>query len=95
MGCGSGGDSSSYRNDSTCLCRQEDATTHAGDIRSNCGADDRRWGCGVVGLQDVCLVGLSALISADPVPVDLLGSVSCTFYVEEGANTRKCCDAGR
>ena len=56
MGCGSGGDSSSYRNDSTCLCRQEDATTHAGDIRSNCGADDRRWGCGVVGLQDVCLV---------------------------------------
>ena len=94
MGCGPGGDSSSYRNDSTCLCRQEDATTHAGDIRSNCGADDRRWGCGVVGLQDVCLVGLSALVSADPVLVDLLGSISYKYDVEEGTDTRKCCDAG-
>ena len=53
-----------------------------------------RWGCGVVGLQDVCLVGLSALVSADPVPVDLLGSVSYTVYVEKGVEARKCCDGG-
>ena len=94
MGCGSGGDSSSYRNDSTCLCRQEDATTYAGDIRSDSGADGRRWSCGTVGLQDVCLVGLSALVSADPVLVDLLGSVSYQFHVEEGADTSKRCNSG-
>ena len=95
MGCGSGSDSSNYRNDSTGLCRQEDATTYAGDIRSDSGADDRRWGCGAVGLQDICLVGLSALVPADPVSVDLLGSVSYTVYVEKGVEARKCCDAGR
>ena len=51
--------------------------------------------CGVVGLQDICLVGLSALVPADPVSVDLLGSVSYTVYVEKGVEARKCCDAGR
>ena len=50
--------------------------------------------CGAAGLQDICLVGLSALVSADLVLVDLLGSVSYQFHVEEGADTSKCCDAG-
>ena len=67
--------------------------THAGDIRSNSGADGCRWGCCVVGLQDISLVGLSAVVSADPVFVDLLGSVSRTFYVEKGAEARKCRNA--
>ena len=40
------------------------------------------------------VVGLSALVSADPVLVDLLGSVSYQFHVEEGADTCKCCNAG-
>ena len=43
------------------------------------------------GLQDICLVGLSALVSADLVLVDLLRSVSYKYDVEEGTEARSSC----
>jgi len=40
------------------------------------------------------LVGISALVSASTVLVDLLGAVSYTIYVEKAAAAHKCCCAG-
>ena len=39
MGRGPGGDASSYSDAGTCLCRQEDAASYAGCIRSDGGTD--------------------------------------------------------
>ena len=87
-------DFSDYSDDSTCLFGQQDATANAGNLWSNSGADGCRSRRCVVGLSDVFLVGLSALVSADPVLVDLLGSISYKYDVEEGTDTRKYCDGG-
>ena len=39
----------------------------------------------------IIAVGLSALVPADPVSVDLLGSVFYTVYVEKGVEARSSC----
>ena len=45
-------------------------------------------------VAQMAVVGAVVLLAADPVLVDLLGSVSYKYDVEEGTDTRKCCDAG-
>ena len=75
--------------DGISLLRQADATAHVGDIRSDGGTDGRRRGRGVGGLSDICLVGLSALVSAGIVSVDLLVPVSATGHVAEDVAARR------
>ena len=76
-------------NDSIGLFRQADATAHDGDIRSDGGTDGRCRGRGVGGLSDTRLVGLSALVPAGIVSVDMLVSVSATVYVAEDVASRQ------
>ena len=80
--------------DSTFLHRQEDVAANVGHIRSDGGTDGRRRRRRVVSLPDVCLVGISALVPADTVSVDLLGPVSFTGHVEKDAPAHQLCDAG-
>ena len=47
------------------------------------------------GLSNACLVGLSALVPAATVFVDLLGSVSITVYVEKDATACRYCNTGK
>ena len=95
MGLGLRGVRCTGGDDSIGLLRQADATAHVGDIRSDGGTDGRRRGRGVGGLSDICLVGLSALVSAGTGVVDMLVPVSATGYVAEDAVARQCGDARR
>ena len=75
--------------DSIGCLRQTDAATHVGDIRCDGGTDGRRRGRGVGGLSDIRLVGLSALVPAGIVSVDMLVSVSATVFVAEDVVARQ------
>ena len=89
MGLGLRGVRCTGGDDSIGLLRQADATAHVGDIRSDGGTDGRRRGRGVGGLSDICLEGLSALVSAGIVSVDLLVPVSATGHVAEKVAARQ------
>ena len=94
MGCGAGSAFSGYSVGNTCFPRQEDAAANAANIRSDGSADgSRRCRC-VAGIADACLVGLSALVSADTAFVYLLVPVSFILYVEEDAVAHQYFDTG-
>ena len=94
MGRGPGSVICDNSGNSTCLHRQKDAAANVGDIWRNGGADGCHRCRRVVGLSNACVVDLSALVFANPVVVDMLGSVSITVYVEKDDAACRYSDVG-
>ena len=93
MGRGHSGDRCVSGDDSIGFLRQTDASAHVGNIRSDGGTDGCCRGRSVAGLSDTGLVGLSALVPACIVSVDMLVPVSASSYVAEDVEARERGDA--
>lgn len=75
--------------DNISLLRQADAAAYVDNIRSYVGTDGCRRSRGVDCLSDARLVGLSALVSAGIVFVDMLVPVSAAIHVAQDAAARQ------